>query len=446
LAPKLNVLSLFGFAVVDQAMLSSANFLLAFLLIRYTSGTDYGLFVIATSTILLLITAQGSLVSGPLSLLAPRKSPEERREMIGAIEADQRRIMGWVVIAALTVPPVGYMFGAWSGIATAVSLVTIIASWTSLSREFSRTVLLIYSRSRDLLTVDAMYVAMLIAGALIAIAAPTRLGIFGRSIPLSTAVWAVVALAIAGRIGGRISYRMLSKAPGWSASSSSARFWREMRPLGFWSAIGAGIFWLFTQSYNYIIASQIGLEAVADVNATRILLMPAILITVGVRALLIPNAAAWLVEFGIGKLVRRLAASVIGIGVLDLIYFAFLWFFRHWITVDLMHRTIGDLDRLLVLWGCVALLGLGRDILQTALQALHRLKIVAALTGVAAVVSIAIMWFGLSHWGAAATLIGQIAGETLILIGTVLLILQSHRRARVRSVAAATQPHVLPQK
>jgi hypothetical protein len=62
------------------------------------------------------------------------------------------------------------------------------------------------------------------------------------------------------------------------------------------------------------------------------------------------------------------------------------------------------------------------------------------------VVSIAIMWFGLSRWGAAATLIGQISGETLILIGTVLLILQSHRRARARSVAAATQPHVLPQK
>jgi O-antigen/teichoic acid export membrane protein len=111
-----------------------------------------------------------------------------------------------------------------------------------------------------------------------------------------------------------------------------------------------------------------------------------------------------------------------------------------------MHRTIGDLDRLLVLWGCVALLGLGRDILQTALQALQRLKIVAALTGVAAVVSIAIMWFGLRRWGAAATLIGQIAGETLILIGTVLLILQSHRRTRVRSGAASTDTHVLSQK
>jgi O-antigen/teichoic acid export membrane protein len=92
----------------------------------------------------------------------------------------------------------------------------------------------------------------------------------------------------------------------------------------------------------------------------------------------------------------------------------------------------------------VALLGLGRDILQTALQALHRLKIVAVLTGVCALVSIVIMWYGLRRWGAAATLIGQISGETLILIGTVFLILQSHRRAR-GNVSAGGAPVVSPE-
>lgn len=443
---KQQVLGLFGFAIVDQAILSGANFLIAFLLIRYTGGTDYGLFVIAQSTILLLVTAQGSLVTGPLSLLAPQSTPADRREMIGAIEADQRRILKGIALAAAAVVVVGYLFKAWSPISAVVGLATILAAWATLSREFFRVILLIYSRTKDLLKVDAMYVLLIISGAIVAISLPRHIAIAEHSIALSAAVWAVLALAVAARIGSRVTRRMLTNSPGWVASADSARFWREMWPLGLWSAIGAGIFWLFTQSYNYIIASQIGLEAVADVNATRILLMPAILITVGVRGLLTPNAASWLIEFGIGRLVRRLAAAVVIIGVLDVIYFAILWIFRHRITIDLMHRRIGDLDRLLVLWGCVALLGLGRDILQTALQALKRLKIVAALTGLAAVISISIMWYGLSRWGAAATLIGQISGETIILIGTVLLILQSHRRSRKKHEAQpfTISPTVLP--
>jgi len=428
-------------------MLSGANFLMAFLLIRYTTGSDYALFVIAQATIILLVTAQGSLITGPLSLLAPQRPPADRGEMIAAIGVDQRKILRGLALAAAAVVVVGSLFGAWNGTVTMVALATIIAGWATLTREFFRVALLIYSRSQDLLRVDAMYVVLAIGGAGVAIVLPAHFTLAGHAIALSTAIWAVLALAVAGRIGSLLSHRMLSRSlDGAAASAGSMHFWREMWPLGLWSAVGAGIFWLFTQSYNYIIASQIGLEAVADVNATRILLMPAILITVGVRALLTPNAASWLVEFGIGKLVRRLAAAVVLIGCLDLMYFAFLWFFRHRITVDFMHRHIGDLDRLLVLWGCVALLGLGRDILQTALQALKRLKIVAALTGVAAVISIAIMWYGLPRWGAAATLIGQISGETLILIGTVLLILQSHRRARVRAKvdSFAINPPVLP--
>ena len=424
------MLSLFGFAVIDQALLSGANFLMAFLLIRFTTGVEYGLFVIAQSTILLLATVQGSWVSGPLSLLAPQRAAADRREMVSSVDADMRRILRFLGIAGLIIAPAGYMLGAWDRATASVGAATAIASWASLSREFSRTILFIYSRSKDLLKADAVYVVLVIAGALLAITAPTHASIAGVSIAPSTSVWAVLALALAGLVGGRICYRMLSKDPGWSAAAPSARFWRELRSLGLWSSIGAGIFWLFTQSYNYVIASQIGLEAVADVNATRILLMPAILITVGVRALLMPNAAGWVIELGVGKLARRLTLAVFGIGFLDLIYFAVLWFSRHWITIDLMHRKIADLDRLLILWGCVALLGLGRDILQTALLALQRLKIVAVLTGVGAIVSLTIMWFGLRYWGAAATLIGQISGETIILIGTVLLILQSHQRAQ----------------
>jgi len=440
LRPPSRLLRLFSFAVIDQALLSGANFFLAFILIRNTSGTDYGLFVLAQATILLLTVAQGSILSGPLYVLAPKKTAEECRNMIGAIDYAQRRLLRWIAIPAFLVPPAGYLLGFWDSHLMLVGVVGVLASWNTLLREYNRVVLLTYRRSKILLRVDAVYVVMLIIGATLAILAPRDVVISGLTIPLSAAVWAVLALALAAGIGSSYARRLLSSDPGWTGKVDVMPFWREMRPLALWSAIGSGIYWLFSQSYNYVIAAQIGLEAVADVNATRILLMPAILITVGVKGLLIPSAAGWLVEIGIARLLKRLAVFVLGIAVLDLIYFGFIWYFRHPVTEDLMHRKIGDLDLLLLLWLGVALLGLARDILQSALQALERFKIVAVLTGFGAIVSLSIMWFGLKYWGAPGTLIGQIVGESLILIGTVLLALQSHARAKRAGAALPLSP------
>ena len=69
-----------------------------------------------------------------------------------------------------------------------------------------------------------------------------------------------------------------------------------MRPLAIWATIGAMTYWIYNQSYNYVLASRIDLTAVADVNAARLLLMPTIVLTVGVKTLLVPTAAAWLAE------------------------------------------------------------------------------------------------------------------------------------------------------
>ncbi|GAC1630567.1 MAG: hypothetical protein NVS9B10_23110 [Nevskia sp.] len=428
------LLRLFSFAVIDQALLSGANFLLGFLLIRYTGGADYGMFVLAQATILLMIVAQGAWITGPIYVIAPKREPEQRRELLSAIRSSQHWLLRWLVLAGIFVPPIGYAFGLWNGDVALVSIATIFAAWKALLREYCRTVLLTYGKSRALLKMDAIYVAVLVGGALIALIMPRHAEIAGHVLEVPVALWAVLALMSAAWYGHFRADRALAGDPGWVPTTDARQHWRQILPLGVWSAAGAGIYWLFSQSYNYIIASQIGLEAVADVNATRMLLMPAILITVGVKGLLIPSAAGWLKEFGITVLLKRLALFVLGIAVLDLIYFAFIWLLRDWVTVDLMRRKITQVDELLLLWGAVALLGLARDVMQTALQALERFKIVAGLTGIGAIVSLSIMGYGLRRWGPTATLIGQVAGETVILIGIILLTLQSQRRA-----------HALPQ-
>jgi O-antigen/teichoic acid export membrane protein len=401
---------MFGTAVIDQVMLSAANFFIGFLLIRRTSDIDYGLYVLTQSAITLMVSAQAAWICGPIAVLAPQKAIDERRMMISAFEHAQRRLLLPLALLLTIVPLAGYLISYWNTIQAVVIAVGIIACWTALLREYLRTVLLIYSQPHTLLRSDAIYAGLLFAG--------TLLAIFGPGVPV---IWAVVALSVSAFVAATTSRRWLAAEPGWSIGKVS-QFWPETKRLGFWSFVGAVIYWLFSQSYNYVLASRVNLSAVADVNAARLLLMPTFVLTIGIKSLLLPMSAKWLAEHGIPNLMRRLVIFAIGIAVLDLVYFAVVWLCRDWLTVDFMHKTIHDRDLLLVLWLSISLIGLVRDFLLSAVYALGRVESMAWMTAISAVVALSLMWFGLSWWGPSAALIGQIAGEFLSLCGVVWLL------------------------
>ena len=418
-APARRLLRLFSTAVVDQVLLSGTSFLVGFLLIRRTSDFDYGIFVLVQSALTLLIAAQAAWLAGPLAVAAPTKSPEIKRRMVGALEVSQRRFLLPVALVALLVPVGGYLMGVWNWLVSLVIGIAVVSGWLSLQREYLRGVLLIYSRPDSMLYADIGYAAVLLSGVTLAAFATHP-----------AVLWAVFALAAAAGVGHIIARKSLMRDPGLEGGEAGI-FWRELRPLGIWATVGAVIYWLFSQSYNYVLASRMDLTAVADVNAARLLLMPAIVLTVGVKTLLVPSAAAWLAESGLGPLVRRLCLFIGGMVLLDLTYFAVVWFARDWLTLDVMHKVIGDRDRLLVLWGAMALIGLVRDMLQTALFALQNFKAMAWLTGLSAVVALSLMWIGIGRWGTPGALLGLVAGEAVNLLGVCLFLVAAHRQGRI---------------
>jgi O-antigen/teichoic acid export membrane protein len=268
-----------------------------------------------------------------------------------------------------------------------------------------------------LLGVDAVYAATLLAGVAAAL-------FIGRDV----VVGATCALVVAALAGGAAAHRSLANNPGWQEASTTS-IWPRIRSLGFWSVLGATIYWVLGQSYSYLLASSLGLTAVADVNATRLLLMPAFVLTTGVASLLGPTAANWYAQIGIHRLFRRLLVFLLAVGLLELTYFVIVWVARDWLVVDVLHKHIHDRDRLLILWGGVAVVGLLRDVLQCALIAMGRLKSLAWLVGVSAAVALLLMWYGVAWWGASAVLIGQIAGEAINLAGIIYLLRRNMRLA-----------------
>lgn len=404
---------LFGSAVIDQVVLSATSFIVAFLLIRFSTDNDYAVYVLVQSTLMLVASAHGAWLMGPLAVLAPRLPADERWVTIGAVKRTHRRWLKGMALALVALPAAGYLVGLLNGLIAAIVAAGIVATWMALRREYLRSVLLIYSRPQKLLRADVVYALALLCGVGAAV-------LIGKWV----VVGAVCALVVAAWAGAGDAHRSLDVDPGWR-DGEAALIWPDIRALGFWSALGSTIYWFLGQSYSYVLAAGIDLRAVANVNASRVLMMPMFVLTIGVASLLGPSAATWYGQMGLRRLVRRLLVFLLVVGTVEAAYFAIVWIARDWLVVDVLHKQIADRDRLFILWAVVAFIALVRDFLQCALTATGHFRSLAWQVGISAVVAMLIMWFGIAWWGAAAALIGQIVGELLNLAGILYLLRKS---------------------
>ena len=394
-------LHFFGAGVIDQMVLSGANFLAGLLMIRRTSDVAYGQFVLAQSAILLLVSAQVSWLTGPLSIVVPKKTLAEKTQAIGTMRVSQAKFLRGLALALLSATAAAGLAGILKPGIALVTAGIMLACWAALQREYLRNALIMHTRPRALLQSDVVYAACLIVGVLGATYWSSWSGIF-----------AIGALLIAARIAAAVSYRTLGADPGWAAGDAKP-LWRELRHIGIWATVGSVIYWIFAQSYNYILATRFDLTAVASVNAARLLLTPIFVFTIGVNNVLITSTAKWLAAVGLTKTLRRLLLVLLSITALDLIYLVLLWSIRDWLTGSVLHKTIADRDTLLLLWASIALIFLPREILQAVLFASGRVKSMTWVIAVSAVVSLSLTWYGVGHWGTASVLIGQIAGESV---------------------------------
>lgn len=414
-------LRLFSTAVIDQAMLSAANFTVGLLMIRYAPGQEYGYYVLAFSTIQLMVSAQGSWMSGPLAVLAPKRTEEDRRLMVGVLESSQRRFVRRWSIAAAPLPLLGAALNLWPWHDAWIASATAFAVWTTLRREYMRSVLMIYNRPSAVLHLDMLYIALLISTALFAALSLTMAG-----------AGAVLGLAVAAALGSWHGRRSIDRAVGWQGGSAH-QAWLDLRPLAKWGTLSAMIHWVYTQSYNFVLAGRLDLAAVVDVNAARLMLMPITLLSVGVGSLLVPNAAGWLHREGLPPLVRRLWGFCGGLVLLGLIWVAIIWWTHEWIARDVMRENIGNLRLMLALWAVLLITAMVRDVFQAALLALQRFREMAIFTAIAAVSALVGMNLLIPHLGAPGAMVGMLMGEAISLFGVAALLWQSHRRHRATS-------------
>ncbi|NYE26400.1 lipopolysaccharide biosynthesis protein [Pigmentiphaga litoralis] len=400
------LVKLFGSSIIDQAMLSAANFVVGLILIRYTPEAQYGYYVLAFNAMMLATTLQGTFVGTPLVIHLPQLSNDERRSWIGSLLRDQIRWGAIGSVVTIAFAAVAWSMGWLDREAGPVLLAGLALIACALYREYFRAVLMMYQRTVPVLGADAVYVVCLIAGGALATRFP------------AAAVTALLTAAASALIGAALLRRVLR--PEFDPHAAPGRL-AGIAKMGAMAAAGGVIYWLFTQGYSFLAAATLNVTDVAALAASRLLLMPINLLSSGVQRQLVPIASNWVHEHGVASTLRKLILFSAGIGALTLVYGIVVWVLRDWIFLDLMRKRFEDRDTLLLMWIAIFLVMVVRDPLNQLLVLRQRFRILMAVSLVCAVISLSISYVGMVQLGTRGALIGILTGELLNLVAVLWL-------------------------
>jgi len=405
---------IFGGAVISQALLSVINLLTGLILIRRAPQAEYGYYVLIAGAAPLLAQLQNQLVVPLLTSRVTIAADEERKNYVGGLIREQRRLLAIVAVTGLIVCCLVWFGGALPAQTATILVVGVMAAVATLFREFFRMILVSYRRPFDILRADVVFATVLIGGIWLATSTSTP------------AALSALALAGASVVGGVLLLRTLWRHDPWHKPGASGAFAKSVH-LGIWSATGAVIHWLFTQGYSYIVAARLDVSAVAAIAATRLLLSPLGVFSIGISTVMFASSTLWLKNHGTRGLLRRLLLFTLGMSCVCIAYIAFMWLMRDWIFLHILKRDYPQRDLLLGIWSLVFFCTVIRDqviFLQIAKGHFRRL---AGLTFFCAVLGLCVTFAAIRQFGPAGGLLGLLAGEIANVVGVMIMAVHDMR-------------------
>jgi O-antigen/teichoic acid export membrane protein len=413
-AGRLAFARVFGGAVISQGLLSVLNLLVGLILIRRAPQAQYGYYVLIAAAAPLLTQMQNQLISPLLTTRVATAGDGERKNYIGGLIREQRQLLAIVAALGLVGCGLVWIAGSLPRPTAWILIAGVIAALATQFREFFRLLLISYRRPYDVLRADIVFALLLIGGIWVA----TMTG--------TPAALSALALTVASVGGGLLLSHALWRHDPWNPHGSPGAFLTSVR-LGTWAATGAVIHWVFNQGYTYLVAARLDVSAVAAIAATRLLLSPLGVFSLGIGSIMFATSKLWLKNHGSEGLLRRILVFTLGMCVVAIGYVAVMWMMRDWIFLHILKRDYPQRDFLLVIWSLIFLCTVMRDQVIFLLMAKGQFKRLAALTCFCAALGLTVTFVLIGRYGAAGGLLGLLAGEFSHVVGVMILTLHDSR-------------------
>ena len=416
-------------SVIDQALLSGLNFSVGIVLIRYASKETYGFYTLLAAAAILSTTLIEALIGAALTTTATQLPPGERQDLVSRVARLQ-----WV--AAVMVATVFGVGSGFSANAFALSespyLIGISFSFFVASlgvREYCRTALFIESQTLAVTQLDAVYVAltMIAVGSLLATSQPVT-------------VSQIVSVFAAANL--------------LSALTQSTRLWRQS--LGFdikqyyidaqtlwqlsqWAFVGAFVGWIGNNIYLYFAGSYLGIEASAELNASRLMMIPVALLGVAWSRVARPTVGSMLANREWDKLDRFAWLSFLSLGGITVAFTSVLVLCLPWIESSILGEKYKQAMHLVPMWGIYFLLNSVRTVGTTLLACFGAFKALFWQGMVSLCILVVSCAALMPLWGLTGALSAMIAVEvTELVVNMVYLLPRSKKALKLLSKQSAT--------
>jgi O-antigen/teichoic acid export membrane protein len=209
-------------------------------------------------------------------------------------------------------------------------------------RQYCRTALLIESRVDAVAKMDFTFVLVTMLGSIglllmSEITTPTIFFLLAISNGAASAAFSSTLWRSAGQGVHRDKYLEDIKVL-WSLSR--------------WAVIGSVVGWLGNNSYLYFSGAIVGVAALADLNAARLLLMPIVIVGTAWVTLALP-AMGYMIASSEGLKIRSFVMkSTLVMEVFTLVYVGALFAVFPWLTTYVFGGKYSDISYLILLWGC----------------------------------------------------------------------------------------------
>lgn len=339
-------------SIVDHMLLSGLNFLIGLALIRFATKETYGLYSQLFGVTVLTTSLLEAIVGSALTTLATRVKDHERAGLI----ARAFRIQ----MAVATVFALLCGLGVWvlsfsshyeeSGTQLGLAFFALIVGLSL--REFCRTALYIESRPDVVASMDFLFVILtLCAGGVILW--QTRL----------TVTEVIATLALTNGIAAIFfARRLLWPHGGNTQNKPSDEDVRALWNLSRWALIGAVVAWMVNNGYLYFAGGFLGVAALADLNAARLLLIPISIVTMAWGRVARPSLGKTIVVRDWSRLRRLIVWSTIGIEVFAVGYLAVLLWGFPWLSANLLGEKYQHVAGLLLMWGIYFAVNCARNV------------------------------------------------------------------------------------
>lgn len=387
---------------VDQAWLSLLNFAISIAFIQFATKQDYGFYLLLLTPIYLAQGLQNAVLLSPINTVLPasnrREHPIVLQTAVSALAVFLTATAGVGAVLLLAYVWMDHHQGGW-----ALSLAFGCGVAGYLAREGARS--LFYARGSPVgaLRSDAIYGIGLIfiLSGLVAI----------QNLTATSAFFAIGIAALwpyAFQLGRRSRFKL--------DRDTLQKLWA----CGRWALVGVLVTWINLSAYPLVVGFHLDVEAVADINAARLFMMPFVVGITGWSNLVRPYISGWAAR-GQQHQIKRLSIKSIAYGLCVLAAFiGFIWLLYPRLEPILNNQYRGLLG-LVLLWGIYFAVSLTRTVLMASLMTDEAgYKALQGVSWYALVVSLTGLWF-LTPYGTNWVVLVLVAVEVvqLVMIGRV---------------------------